>query len=235
MRAWMTVAAMVAALWAAPAGAVTVPFTEDFASDVAGWEDNVNDPLTFVASGGPDGSSFARGGFDFTDFVAPFPGAGPIVFRAQDEDNASGGAFIGDWIAAGVSQVRAFVRHDAPVDLTWILRIATSSNFPGAVFTPSGTTVSGGAWTELVFDIDPNSPDCTAESFDPSFTCADALETVGHFQLGTDAPQALIDGDVTVTFDVDKASLVPEPGTALLLASGLMGLAACGRRRGSCA
>jgi len=91
--------------------------------------------------------------------------------------------------------------------------------------------VSADTWTELVFDIDPSSPDCTAESFDPSFTCADALQTVGHFQLGTDAPQSLIDDGVAVTFGVDKVSLVPEPAALALLAPGLLGLAAAGRRR----
>ena len=193
--------------WAGAAGALTVPFEEGFGGGVAGWEDNANDPLDPVPSGGPDGSSYASGGIDFTGFTPPFPGAGPIVFRAHDEDGASGGAFIGDWNGPPVTQVRAFVRHDAPVALTWVLRVATSANFPGAVFTPAGATVPPDTWQEVTFTVDPASPDCTPEGVG-SFTCEDALAVVGHFQLGTDAPQALIDDEVFVTVDVDRVRLL---------------------------
>ena len=94
--------AAVALACAGTASAVTIGFTEEFASNVSGWEDNVSNPLAFVASGGPDGSSHASGSFDFTGFVAPFPGAGPIVFRAHDSDNASGDAFVGDLAVMGI-------------------------------------------------------------------------------------------------------------------------------------
>jgi hypothetical protein len=208
MQRWTTTLAALAIGWAGAAGAVTVPFTENFAGGVAGWEDNANDDLDFVAAGGPDGSSYASGGIDFTGFVPPFPGAGPIVLRAHDEDGASGGAFVGSWNTAGVTQVRAFVRHDAPVPLSWVLRVATTANFPGAVFTPAGTTVAPDSWQEIVFDVDPASPDCTPETGNPSFTCEDALDVVAHFQLGVDAPEAVIEDEVFVTVDVDRVRLL---------------------------
>lgn len=227
--------AVVALAWAGTASAVTVPFTEEFASNVSGWENNVSNPLTWVASGGPDGSSYASGSFDFTGFVAPFPGAGPIVFRAHDSDDASGDAFVGNWTTAGVAAVTAWVRHDAeddagnPVELTWVLRIATGANFPGAAFTPSSTLTSPGGWTKITFWIDPNL-DCSPESFSPSYTCADALTTVANFQLGVDAPQALIDDGRVVAFDVDRVRLVAEPAALAWSALGLAGLASAGRR-----
>jgi len=228
MRRWIIVGAAVALTIGGPAGAVTVPFTETFDSDVAGWEDNVNDPLTFVAAGGPDGTSYASGSFDFTDFVEPFPGAGPIVFRANGADDASGDAFVGDWVTDGVMQLSAFVRHDAPVDMSFIARIAGPQNFPAVALTPPGNVVAPNTWTEIVFDV-PGSF-CTPETFGGQ-TCEDILANIGRVQLGTDAPQSLIDDEVTVTFDVDNVSVVPEPGTGLLMATGLAGLAACGRRR----
>jgi hypothetical protein len=36
---------------------LTVPFTEEFASGVSGWENTNSNPLTAVGSGGADGSS----------------------------------------------------------------------------------------------------------------------------------------------------------------------------------
>jgi len=75
VRIRTTLAALAALAVALPASAVTVPFTEDFVSDVAGWEDSVSDPLTFVGSGGPDGSSHASGQFNFNGFSSPFGAA----------------------------------------------------------------------------------------------------------------------------------------------------------------
>jgi len=211
----------------AGASATTVPFTENFDVDVSGWEDNVNDPLTFVASGGPDGSSYASAAFNYLGFSSPF-GGGPVIFRAGDSDDASGDAFVGDWLADGVGEVSVWVRHDTPEDLTFFLRVATSFNFPGAVI-GSEQVVPPNTWTQVFFDIDPSSPLCIGETV----TCADALASVGNFQLGTDAPASLVATDFAYTLDVDQASLtpVPEPGTALQLVTGIAGLALLGRKR----
>ncbi|MCL4684883.1 PEP-CTERM sorting domain-containing protein [Myxococcota bacterium] len=205
----------------------TLPFTEDFATDVAGWEDSFGAPLAFQPSGGPDGSSFASSDFNFFGFSSAF-GGGPVTFRGNDSDDASGDAFVGDWLAAGVQQVSVFVRQETGVDLTVFLRVATAFNFPGAVF-DNPTLVPSGQWTQLNFDIDPNSPLCTGEAV----TCAEALANVGNLQFGTSAPLALTEVDQAFLLGLDQVTItaVPEPGTTGLLATGLAGLAALGRRR----
>jgi hypothetical protein len=222
-------AAVVAALTlgAGAASALTVPYTEDFASGVSGWEDAINNPLGFVASGGPDGGGYASGTFNYFGFVSPF-GGGPVTFRGQDEDNASGLAFVGDWIAGGVQSVSIWVRQNTTETLGYFLRVAGTANFPGAVI-GSTTLVAPNTWTEVTFDIDPNNPLCTGEGV----TCAQALATVAHLQFGTTAPAALTALNQAFTLDLDKISIssVPEPSVALLLASGLAGLAWQSRRR----
>jgi len=210
-----------------PALAVIVPFNEDFTSNVSGWEDNVQSPLTFEPTGGPDGGSYASTEFSYLDFVNPF-GGGPVLFRANDSDNASGDAFVGNWITSttDVALVAAWVYQETPEDLTFFIRVATSFNFPGAVF-DNATVVEPFTWTELVWEIDPHSLLCSEEVV----TCAEALANVGNFQIGTSAPAALVDDEQAYYLAVDEVRMIPEPGELVSLASGLLGLAALGWRR----
>ena len=209
------------------ASALTVPFTEDFTANVAGWRDSNNaNLLTFVGSGGPDGGSYASGQINYFGFSNPF-GGGAVTFRGQQSGGASGGAFVGNWLTGGVKEVSVWVRQNTTEDLTFFMRIATAGNFPGATYN-SSTIVTPNTWTLLTFATDPSSP-CSPEFPGPG-TCADALANVGNVQFGTNVPASLALLDQSFTLDLDKVS-IPEPGTLLLMASGLLGLASVSRRR----
>lgn len=120
------------------------------------------------------------------------------------------------------------MRQNTTETLSYFLRVAGTANFPGAVIN-STTLVAPNTWTEVVFDIDPDSPLCFGEGV----TCAQALANVAHLQFGASAPAALTALNQTFTLDLDEISIasVPEPTALLLLASGLAGLAWQGRRR----
>lgn len=231
MRSLLLVPALAAglSLAAAPAEALTVPFTENFTSDVASWRDGNSNPLTWVEDGGPDGSSHASGGYNYLGFSNPF-GGGPVTFRGQAGFGSSGGAFGGDWLSAGVNELTAWVRHEAGVPLTFFLRLATAGNFPGATW-DSPTLVESGEWTLVRFDLDPSAP-CEPEFPGPpgSGSCAAALANVGNVQIGTSAPESLTSQDRVVPLAIDQITIVPEPGSLVLATFGLAGLGVLRRR-----
>ena len=209
--------------------AVDVGFSETFDADVAGWEDNVNNPLGWVSTGGADGGGYASTTFNFLGYTNPFGGdGGPVTFRASFSDNASGGAFVGDWLTEGVGAIQMSFRHDAPEPLTLYLRVATRFNFPGAVL-DQPVAVPSGAWTDVVIPINPFSPACTPEGYP---NCAAAFSAVETFQIGVNASAGLIDDDFAYTLDLDRVTIlpIPEPGTALLMGLGLAGLSLGARR-----
>ena len=227
---WMGLLAGVLGAFAASAAqAATVPFSETFDGGVSGWENSVNLPLAFTATGGSDGGGYATGSYNFNGFVPGFGGSGPIVLRATAADNPSGGAFLGNWLTDGVGSVSFMVRHDAPEALQFYLRIATAANSPAGAFS-SAQLVEANVWTQVTFPISPLASHCTDAG--PPGACTTALSAVGNLQIGTSAPVGLRDDDVVYTFDIDQVTLnpIPEPGTALLFGLGLSGLAVAGRR-----
>lgn len=229
MKMMLLSSGMLVAFAAVGAQAATVPFTESFETGVSGWENALSLPLAYTAAGGSDGGGFASGTYNFNGYVPGFGGSGPIVLRASASDDASGGAFLGDWLTAGVGSVSMMVRHDAPEAIQYYLRIATAANSPAGAFY-SSQLVEANVWTQITFPIAPLASYCTDAG--PPGACATALAAVGNLQVGTSAPVGLRDDEVAYTFDIDQVSLnpIPEPGTALLFGLGLAGLAAAGRR-----
>jgi hypothetical protein len=194
---------------AAPAAAVSVPYLEDFSLDASGWVNSTSGPLDWVASGGPDGGSYVA-------TTAPTVGGfGTIHFRANDSLDASGDAFVGNWIGT-VSSVSASVFHDAPVPVVFFFRFAGAGAMVG--FSPA---VAPGTWTTITVAIDP--------SLTPAGgTFASVMSNVANLQVGVQVPVG--SEGIPYTFGLDKVQIVPEPATAGMLAGGLLVLAASRRR-----
>ncbi len=191
------------------AQAATVPFTEDFTTGPANWfvDSAGTMPLPHHASGGPDGGAFVSSQFALR-------GEGSLevasLFRAHQALGASGGAFTGDWLSDGVTELRFFIRHDAHVStsLTFFARMATAANFP-AVVGLSSAVVPANQWTEILLPITP--ADITPE---PPGTFAGVLSQVGNMQIGVQARS--LTGSEFITFGLDKVSIIPEPATLAL-------------------
>jgi hypothetical protein len=228
MVACTIVGGAIAACMPASAG-VVVPTTEHFATDAANWHDNSGTAeVSWVASGGPDGSSYVSTAFNFVDLPpgVPIPGNAVALFRAQDEFNSSDNAFVGDWVSSGVSEFSFYVRHSASMPLNFFARFATPANAPawsGVEFAP----VAPNTWTLITIAISLSNPGLFFEG-PPGAGQAEfnaVFGNLGHVQIGAFAA-GLAGVDQTVTFDLDQPTITPAPG-----AVGLLGLALLTRRR----
>ncbi len=226
-------AAVLVVVCATTAQAVTVPFTETFATDNANW--SIGNSTTYAAAtwnatGGPSNGTFiSRLG---SGTGGPF--SGPVIFRGQDNFNSSGDAFVGDWIADGVGVFSIDYFHDHSSALNVSIRFASPLNDPGA--SSVNFLVDPGTWTTLTVPIvDSTSSFQTYGSLGtvPNATSFNTIfSDIGNIQLslpiGTDLPG--------VTFGLANPSIaaVPEPGTwaVLVVAAATGGLVRRNRLRG---
>jgi len=223
MRWFFSILAVMALSVAAlPARAATVPFVEDFTADSANWYNaDGSAVLDWVASGGPDGSSYAQTTFNFVSTPA---GTDTTILRAQASLGSSGGAFAGDYLTEGVAELKLYVRHNAPEPLTFFIRFSGPANFPGAIavnFAP----VPPNTWTQISIPILASNPQfVTFEGSDFNTV----FSNVANVQLGVSTPASLGEVDSDITFQVDKGELVagtPVPATSAwgLIAMTLVG------------
>ncbi|MFZ9880099.1 MAG: hypothetical protein ACO3QC_01680, partial [Phycisphaerales bacterium] len=150
-------AASLAFLSATAAHAAIVGFTENFANDSANWRNAGGvTPLSWYANGGPLGGSYASSTFNLiTTSSGGFP---PTVIRAHASYPSSGGAYVGNWIAEGVTGVVFEFRHNLPEAVFVTGRFASPQNFPGASVVSSAAVLSG-VWTTVSFNLTEGSPD----------------------------------------------------------------------------
>jgi hypothetical protein len=171
---------------------------------------------------GGSGAIFGSGTIDTSGF-------GPIVFRGNNTAGASGGAFVGNWLTAGVTEFQAYVWHDAPVALNFYARFDKGA---GSAASSSNFLVSPTTWTLLNIPI-----------FDSLGTSGQIFQSYGaagpggfssifsdikNIQIALGAAQDASTHGQTYTVGLDSVSIVPEPGTGSL---GLLGLIVLGAYR----
>ena len=187
----------------APTNAAVIPFTEDFSTGTANWKNSANADATYVPSGGVGGVS--DGYISVQRTFTANPTSAQTIFRGQDQFNSSSDAFVGNWLAAGVTHFSFWVRHNAASDLTFGTRFATSANSPGANGLGSPTAAPPNVWTMVEIPVSPAviTPE-PPSSFDVIFG------SIGNLQISARPGNNL---NVPLTFDLDRVTIVPEPAT----------------------
>lgn len=209
----MRIAALATLALTAPAFATIVPFTETFDAGNANWLDGPQNPAAWNA----------EGYLSTTADVSAAGSFGLLLFRGQQNQNASGGAFAGDYIAGGIDTISFDIRHNADRDLSFIVRFATANNSPAFVIF-SEVFVEANVWTTVSFDISPDNPLLTFAGG----SYATVAPQIGNVQVLVNRVPGLTD-PLVAGFDLDNVAITPAPGAAALL--GMAGLIAARRRR----
>jgi hypothetical protein len=211
------------ALTTSYASAGVTAFTETFESGANGWLQGGFGAPNYFNTGALDGSAYISSTADLNS-AGPF---GLTVFRGQDAFDASGDAFVGNYLTAGADRISFDLRHNAGQDLGIALRVASPNNFPAfavELFNP----VASGEWVTLSFDLSFFNPLLTIEGAPTPQAFNEIMENVGNLQVSVDRPDGLTT-PLVVDFDLDNVTITPAPGSLALL--GLGGLAISRRRR----
>ena len=223
-RVLCVTAACGVASFASFASADIVGFREDFTADAANWRNsNGSAVLAWSSAGGPSGGSFVTSTFNLSSTTAGgFP---PNVIRAQQSYGSSGGGYIGNWLAAGVTGISFSFRHDLAEAINVTGRFASAANFPGAAVV-SFTPVLPNTWMTIAIDLRSTSPNFV--SFEGSSYEA-VFSNIGNMQFGFTVPASMVGQNIDGHFDLANFTIVPAPGAFALI--GLGGLASSRRRR----
>lgn len=212
----------------APAGALApLPFTEDFATNASGWVYGTTNLPTWFATGGVGDGSYISG-----SATIDTNGFGPIVFRGNNANDASGDAFVGDWLAGGVTLFTAYVRHNAPTNLFFYVRLDRGA---GNAASSNPLEVAPNTWSQFVIPITNSlGTNGVFQSYGAAGTNFNAIFTnIQNVQIALSSGQDPITIGETYTIDFDQPAIVPEPSTLALLACAAAALAAARLRRRS--
>ena len=202
-----------------------LPFSEGFDSGASNWLNGGSQTPNHASSGGLSNSAYIS-----TSATIDTTGFGPIIFRGNNSTSASDKALVGDWLSAGVSEFSAYVWHDAPVGLNFYARFDRGQ---GNAASSNNHLVAPSTWTLLKIPI-VNSLGTTGQVFQ-SYGAAGAsgfstiFNSINNVQIALGASQDPSTHGQTYTVGLDSVSIVPEPGTGMLLMFGL-GLVASFRR-----
>jgi len=190
-----------------------------------GWLNSTSQNPVHAAGGGVGGT-----GSILTSATIDTSGFGPIIFRGNSAAGASGGAFVGNWLSAGVREFSAYVWHNGPVALNFYARFDKGA---GSAASSNNLLVAPSTWTKINIPI-LDSLGTTGQIFQSYGAAGPSgfnaiFSDIKNVQIALGAAQDVSTHGQTYTVGLDSVSIVPEPGTGMLFILGL-GLVASSRR-----
>lgn len=209
---------------------LTVPFTETFSTNDSNWLNGDSSAPTWHSTGGIGDTSYIS--WTAPEFTSSGGFGDPlkIMFRANNSADASGDAFVGNWISGGVIYLTLSVRHNYDTDLNFYARLAGTGGAGASLSNDESLFgIAPNTWTTITIEITDSDPPFTSYG---SSTFNGTFSNIQNLQFGLYLPDATT--FTNLRLDVDNVSIVPEPGTSALLVAGALGAAfAAWRRRKS--
>jgi len=194
--------------------ALIVPFTEDFTGGASNWLNGSSAAPTWNAAGGVDG-----GGYISAPGAISAGGFGTIVFRGNAAADASGDAFVRNWLSGGVSTFSAYVSHDAPVALNFYARLDAGSGRAGSSIDFS---VAPGGWFQLNIPIAESSFQSYGAAGSGTAAFNAVFSSISNVQIALSSTQNPSTAGQTYNVSLDRVVTVPEPSVSALLTGGLL-------------
>jgi hypothetical protein len=191
-----------------------IPFTEGFDLGSSNWLNVSSAAPTYSSTGG-----VANTGYIFTSGTVGASNFGSIVFRGNNSASASGGAFVGNWITAGVQNFQTYVWHNAPVALNFYVRFDKGS---GWAADSNNFLVSPSTWTLLDIPIIDSlgGSGQAFQSYEGATGFLPIFSDIKNIQIALGSGQDASTIGQTYTIGVDNVSIMPEPTVGWLMGVG---------------
>lgn len=202
-------------------------FTETFNTNASGWLNGASAAPTYNSSGGVDDSGYIS--YSPADFNSGSGGFGDplaVLFRANASADASGDAFVGNWIADDVVSLSLTFQHNYADPLNLYVRIAGTGGAGASLSNNIVFTIAPNTWTTITIPITDSNPPFASYG---SSTFSGVFSNVQNLQIGLYLPANTDISGLTVGID-NVTIAVPEPTSAVMLGVGL-GLVALRRQR----
>jgi hypothetical protein len=204
---------------ARPAAAVSSNLKDDFENGTTqGWSGSTT---TNVADAGPAGAG---------DNALLVSSSNRILTHNTSQ-------WLGNYTAAGVTQLALDVRNASQIELQLRIGIANGSFGPGGdgdtyVSSSPIAVAADNAWHHIVFDVSPAAFSPHATNTNPTPSAAAALASLTHLRiLHNPSPNDFRGAVGAADFYLDNIQAIPEPAGGALAALAAAALAARRRRR----